>query len=471
MPVARTYLEQLGLFQRNPDLLQAGVYNVRAKTNLDIMGVFVARLYDAKAAISITDENAASLRELCREFGFSGLDNEFKEMDAALDLRGAKREILRLRQRVDRQDAMIEELKRHLKAQDETFRESLRACERRFMDALEDLRTRLEAKHVSRDEFAAVLEELGKLRVCSRRHELEDYKVDFERFERKGDTAIDRTTGEKVQCAEGFCCGRDNPMDPYSALLRQARELLKVQHPNVVEFVGFASDEKNIWVFTKFWPNGTLDDVLRRERKGVCPSWWNATTKSKCVFGIACAMRFIHSKGVCFGFLRPNMVFLTNLFEPCIGWFDVFDEIHITMTCKPDPRRNMYRVASRSDVEEEYQPLLSRDVHSFGMTLFALFADPLQQLLGVDSRRSEHMSSMRITLMVAKGRRPKRAEGISDFYWDLITRCWDSDEKSRPPFAEIVDILRKNTDKYAFPGADIAALKEYEALCLARALQ
>ena len=164
MPVARTYLEQLGLFQRNPDLLQAGAYKIRAETNLEVMGAFVARLYDANASISITDENAASLRELCREFGFSGLDNEFKEMDAGLDLPGAKREILRLRQRVDRQDAMIEELKRQLKAQDETFRESLRACERRFMDALEDDRAALEAKYPRQSD--AIHVNLDLIRKC-----------------------------------------------------------------------------------------------------------------------------------------------------------------------------------------------------------------------------------------------------------------------------------------------------------------
>ena len=465
MPVARAYLEQLGLFQRNPDLLQAGAYNVRTKTNLEIMGVFVARLYDANAAISITNENAASLRELCREFGFSGLDNEFREMDAALDLPEAKREILRLRQRVDRQDAMIEELKRNLKVQDEAFRESLRACERRFMDALEDLRARLEAKHVSRDEFVAFGEELGKVRACvaegkecARRRELEDYKVDIKRFEKEGDTFIDRTTGEKVWCERAYRYS-DQAMNPDYGLLRQARELVKVQHPNVVEIVGFASDESEIRVFTKLLPNGTLADVLNHERVGDCPSWWNATTKSKCVFGIASAMRFIRSKGVCFDFLRPSMVFFTNMFEPCLGWFYLYEEEE---QYSMSPECVLY-LEELSLFEDEQEKAWRRtDVFSFGMTLFALFADPLKQL---GFRRE--VRAIQLFKSIASGKRPERAEGISDFYWDLITRCWNPDGTSRPSFAEIVDILRKNTDKYAFPGADIAALSEYEARCLA----
>ena len=37
------------------------------------------------------------------------------------------------------------------------------------------------------------------------------------------------------------------------------------------------------------------------------------------------------------------------------------------------------------------------------------------------------------------------------------------DDKKRPSFQEIVALLHENTEKYIFPGADLAAVKEYES--------
>ena len=63
---------------------------------------------------------------------------------------------------------------------------------------------------------------------------------------------------------------------------------------------------------------------------------------------------------------------------------------------------------------------------------------------------------------VGSGARLARVEEIPDFYWALITRCWHQDPGMRPSFQEIVALLHENTDKYIFPGADLAAVKEYE---------
>lgn len=42
---------------------------------------------------------------------------------------------------------------------------------------------------------------------------------------------------------------------------------------------------------------------------------------------------------------------------------------------------------------------------------------------------------------------PLKPDSIPDHYWTLIQQCWDQDERKRPSFAEITEILKN--DKYA----------------------
>ena len=67
-------------------------------------------------------------------------------------------------------------------------------------------------------------------------------------------------------------------------------------------------------------------------------------------------------------------------------------------------------------------------------------------------------------MRVGRGARLARPPGgaIPDFYWDLIVRCWDQNPSKRPTFVEILAVLQMERASYAFPGADLGALEEYE---------
>jgi serine/threonine protein kinase len=64
---------------------------------------------------------------------------------------------------------------------------------------------------------------------------------------------------------------------------------------------------------------------------------------------------------------------------------------------------------------------------------------------------------------IQKGERLIRVPEIPDFYWELITKCWNQDPIKRPYFGEIVEELRKHRSEYAFwEGIDLSELEEYE---------
>ena len=98
----------------------------------------------------------------------------------------------------------------------------------------------------------------------------------------------------------------------------------------------------------------------------------------------------------------------------------------------------------------------SPDVWSFGVILHYLCGGDFESM-----RRTTGFGTG-FRMLLRKGARPDRPNNVPDFSWDLIQRCWNSDVKERPSFHEIVRNLHQNTEKYAFPGADINALKDYE---------
>ena len=68
-------------------------------------------------------------------------------------------------------------------------------------------------------------------------------------------------------------------------------------------------------------PNGTVADLLKKEREGNPDPRWDATKKSICVFGVAAAMAYVHSKGILHRDLKTANVFVNDQFEPVIGDF------------------------------------------------------------------------------------------------------------------------------------------------------
>ena len=73
--VAKKLLRQMHLFQRQPDLLDAGKYTIKAEVDPDVVDLFFARVMGDDAAV-VTAKNAEHLRALSDEFGFSGFDDE-----------------------------------------------------------------------------------------------------------------------------------------------------------------------------------------------------------------------------------------------------------------------------------------------------------------------------------------------------------------------------------------------------------
>ena len=106
-------LVKLGLFAKHPELLKGDKYVIKSKITRSVLDLFITRLHGFPSPEAVTPENAAQIRALCDELGFSGFDDDVR---AALS-GGSSRtweSVVGLRGRVDRHDLLLEKLQRQV---------------------------------------------------------------------------------------------------------------------------------------------------------------------------------------------------------------------------------------------------------------------------------------------------------------------------------------------------------------------
>jgi serine/threonine-protein kinase len=109
-----------------------------------------------------------------------------------------------------------------------------------------------------------------------------------------------------------------------------------------------------------------------------------------------------------------------------------------------------------NDDEESVGP--PADVYSFAVSLYSMFAQPLE----LDDNPRLPRSTQQLMMRVFIGARFQRKPGFPDPIWELIRVCWKQNPESRPTFSGIVDEM-KSSDRYVLDGTDISEYHEYRA--------
>ena len=240
----------------------------------------------------------------------------------------------------------------------------------------------------------------------------------------------------------------------------------KMTHPGTLHLVGNRQTSSEKVILTPFMPNGTVADVLKRERDGRPHPQWDATKKSLCVFGVAAAMMYIHSRRIVHCCLTADNILLDEKMEPVIGGFSFATLIGSDMGLQPrDPSRfwpltRHYPAHMAPELWNGHDHDGSIDVYAYAVFLFQFFGSLFDILDDRSGPFKNHADWARRITGGARFAIPKNA--IPDFYWNLIVRCWEQDPKKRLTFCQIVDYLQKHRSEYAFPGANLDALREYE---------
>jgi serine/threonine protein kinase len=251
-----------------------------------------------------------------------------------------------------------------------------------------------------------------------------------------------------------------NPDEKY--YMREVEAMATIDHPAVLSLIGwrYPDAQDPPIVVTEYCPNGTLLQAMQSSWRGKPIEGWTPTKQSIAVIGIACGMNAIHAQNIMHRDLKPANVFLDTNFHPRIADFGrarLDDDIQRTRL-----QSATYAVAPET-YDENGHYTTKVDVYSYGVMLYMLF----REANTLDDRPTEVVKSdVQLMNRLLRGARFVRDPKIPDFYWDLIVSCWAGDPSVRPAFEQIVDMLKRNRDGYAFPGTNMAELQEYETRVL-----
>ena len=107
-PVPKDILPRLSVFRAHPNLVDGRSYELRCKARLETVSLFLGRVYDARAQVTVTDSNFTELQNLSDELGFSGLDADLRMFETAKSRLTTNQKIGTLEERIDECDLQIE---------------------------------------------------------------------------------------------------------------------------------------------------------------------------------------------------------------------------------------------------------------------------------------------------------------------------------------------------------------------------
>nr|GEV43218.1 serine/threonine-protein kinase HT1-like [Tanacetum cinerariifolium] len=207
--------------------------------------------------------------------------------------------------------------------------------------------------------------------------------------------------------------------------VREVAMLSKVQHKNLVKFIG-ACKEPIMVIVTELLTGGTSRKYLLSTR----PTGLDRRVAIGFALDIACAMECLHSHGIIHRDLKPENLLLTADHKSVkLADFGSAREESLTemMTAETGTYRWMAPEAWR---EEAFNHKV--DAYSYSIVLWELIQNKLP---------FEGMSNLQAAYAAAfKNLRPS-ADDLPEDLALIVTSCWKKDPNARPNFTQIIQML------------------------------
>ncbi|XP_055810024.1 serine/threonine-protein kinase VIK [Solanum dulcamara] len=211
--------------------------------------------------------------------------------------------------------------------------------------------------------------------------------------------------------------------------------LVKLRHPNIVQFLGAVTEKKPLMLITEYLRGGDLHQHLK-EKGALSPS-----IAINFAMDIARGMTYLHNEPnvIIHRDLKPRNVLLvnSNADHLKVGDFGLSKLIRVQNS------HDVYKMTGETGSYRYMAPEVFKhrkydkkvDVFSFAMILY--------EMLEGDPPLS-HYEPYEAAKYVAEGHRPMfRAKGFTPELKDLVEQCWAPDMNQRPSFLDILKRLEK----------------------------
>lgn len=268
--------------------------------------------------------------------------------------------------------------------------------------------------------------------------------------------AIEKKTGRFVFLFESRNDKEDD--DVFKVFQKNALRHIKIcfhlHHPAILKVKKFIIYNRyGLTLITKFLTNWNISALTKEylDTKGQNKNKMNPLIRSKIIFGIASAMKYLHQQNIIIRYLTLENIFLDDNYEPKILISLIYDFDKFINT------NNYFYISPEFILGGSYS--CSIDVYSFAFVVYKMFSKKF--LYGSDV---EYFYRFRFCNKVWEGMRPLKPDLMPDCYWDLVSACFSQDPSDHPSFHQIVETLKD--DKFAIQEfgmkTDIRMLHEYQ---------
>lgn len=261
----------------------------------------------------------------------------------------------------------------------------------------------------------------------------------------------------------------ENPQDPVSSQRRFLNEIwiqIRLRHPAIQFFRGFTlsrdvSVKGESYSSSLFFENDSvmsLQDMIDLELKNQAPPEWTPTKKSCVVFGLAAALKYIHSLRIIHNNIKTTKILLNKDYEPLLSDFS-----NAAIVQSPtDGCLTTYNVGTLAwkspEMINERPYTLPSDVFAFGQIVHSIMSLklPFPQTMANKDVQEQLSNWDQDTIL----ERSKGLEQFEDGYLAIYQTAVFEDPDERPSMEQFYDEMVTN-DALVYPGTDIAEYRQY----------
>ncbi|KAK8872218.1 hypothetical protein M9Y10_007983 [Tritrichomonas musculus] len=244
------------------------------------------------------------------------------------------------------------------------------------------------------------------------------------------------------------------------SLKREINLLAQINHPYVLKFIGYSPIDflhrNRPVIITEYLKNGSLYDIVMREKNDCILESWTPTKKLINIFGIASIMYYLHENNIIHRDLKLDNVLFDEYLFPKIADFGLSKIIHKhkkSMTIQSNQGIKGTIIYTAPEIlKDTKNPIytLACDVYSFAFIVYEIINPTFPY---------QKMKQYEVIDDVVNGKRPKIDESVPKCYKKLIEDCWKQKPKKRPSFKDIVKKLK--TEKDFRVGIDSKEFEDY----------
>lgn len=235
--------------------------------------------------------------------------------------------------------------------------------------------------------------------------------------------------------------------------------LTNAKHPTIIEYFGYSlldfCLDSNIVIFTEYATNGSLGELISRNKRSKPPPNYDNTNRQIILIGIAAGMKYLHRTNIMHRDLKTNNILLDENYRPYITDFGMAKYVQKNKLFEQTPLcGTLPYMAPEMILGKKYSYKI--DVYAFGIIMYEVVCE---DDLYPSITKKDQLTAEFKEYVALSNNRPEFRKEIKSNIKRLIQKCWAPEIKDRPSFEDVYEKLIKKD--YFLDNVDEDRVKDY----------